>query len=445
MRFGFGVALRVSSPVLLLAVMGLAGAPAQAAPPAGYDAGLNMPFDRPAPPSGDSVNVLDHGATPDNPSDDDAVAIQRAIDSAAPGAAVFIPVGVYHVKSTVELKSGVSLVGESRDATILAGAYSSSPRAVISAAPGVKDLTLSSFTIARDSGDVYNAGVHLGRVGGEAISRVIVRDLRIENHRRFGVMLQNTDHVLVEDNVVRNASALDGGGSGYGITIDQPGSNNNWVRNNSIGPVIRHAILVQESAHHNLIENNTITGAVSGAIDLHGEDEYSNEIRYNTISDCVRDGTSVSPNGAGIEVGEYSGVVGTDLMHDNSGPNNWIHHNEVSNCTYGLRVVNNSNYTYIEDNVFRNNLRTGIRADLAPMNNLHIARNKIFQNGDGIILRDVTRAVVTDNSITENEGYGIQANAGVVDYLIADNTVVNNKIDVQLDSPNGVFSPSAIS
>lgn len=419
--------------------------PAQS--PGDYDAGLKDPFQHPDAATGKTHNVRDYGATSDKRSDNDAAAIQRAIDAAEAGDVVYIPDGVYHVKSRITLKTGVSLIGQSQESTVLASAFSTmsylftNPYAVIYAGAGTTNLTISSFTITQASGKIYNAAVSLGSENGGQVSRIAVKDLFIEKHRRFGVQLQNADNILVDGNVIRNASALDGGGSGYGVIIDQAGSHNNWVRNNTIGPVIRHGILIQEYAHHNLIEHNTITGAVSGAIDLHGEDEYSNEIRYNTVSDCVRNGTSVSPNGAGIEIGEYSGVVGTDKMHDNSGPNNWIHHNIVYNCTCGLRIVNNSNNTWIEDNIFYDNLEAGIKADLAPLEDLFIRRNTIYGNGSGILLNDVRGAVLEDNKVTDNRKYGIWTNAGVTGYLIAGNTVVSNGTDVVLASPNGVYLP----
>ncbi|MGP4053826.1 right-handed parallel beta-helix repeat-containing protein [Mycobacterium sp. 4D054] len=413
--------------------------------PGGYDAGLKDPFQHADQPSGKTLNVRDYGATSGKSSDNDAAAIQKAINAAQAGDVVYIPDGVYHVKSIITLKSGVSLIGQSRDATVLASAFStmtymfSNPHAVIYAPGGTTNLTISSFTIRQASGKIYNAGVRLGSESRGQVSRIAVKDLFIEKHRRFGVQLQNADNVLVEGNMIRNASALDGGGSGYGIIIDQAGSHNNWVRNNTIGPVIRHGILIQESAHHNLIEDNTITGAVSGAIDLHGEDEYSNEIRYNTVSDCVRNGTSVSPNGAGIEIGEYSGVIGTETKHDNSGPNNWIHHNIVYNCTCGLRIVNNSNNTWIEDNIFYNNLDAGIKADLAPLQDLYLRRNTVYGNGSGIVLHDVLRAVLEDNKVTDNRKYGIWTNGGVTGYLLTGNTVTGNGTDVVLGSQNGTL------
>jgi parallel beta-helix repeat protein len=282
----------------------------------------------------------------------------------------------------------------------------------------------------------------LGSTGGGPLSRIVVKNLFVEKFERFGVELHNANNVLVDSNIIKNATALDGGGQGYGVVIDEALSSNNWIRNNTIGPVIRHAILIQR-AHNNLIENNRITGTVSGAIDLHGEDEYANEIRYNTISDGVRNGTTVSPNGAGIEVGEYSGVIGTDLMHDNSGPGNWIHHNTVYNYSYGLRIMNNSNYTYIEDNVFRNNSGPGILADLAPLNNLDLSRNQVNNNAHGIILYDVTQAVVTDNIVRYNSGYGIAINPGTTDYVITGNTVTNNGVNVYLTNTNGTYIPKS--
>ncbi|WP_156448695.1 right-handed parallel beta-helix repeat-containing protein [Mycobacterium sp. NAZ190054] len=414
--------------------------PAQS--PGGYDAGLKDPFQHADQATGKTLNVRDYGATSSKSSDNDATAIQKAINAAQAGDVVYIPDGTYHVKSTITLKTGVSLIGQSRESTVLTSAFStwsylfSNPHAVIYAAPGVNNLTVSSFTITQASGKIYDAGVRLGSESGQ-VSRIAVKDLFVERHRRFGIFLQNANNILVDGNIIKNASALDGGGSGYGVNIDGSGSHNNWIRHNTIGPVIRHGILIQESAHHNLVEHNTITGAVSGAIDLHGEDEYSNEIRYNTVADCVRDGTSISANGAGIEIGEYSGVIGTDKMHDNSGPNNWIHHNVVYNCTCGLRIVNNSNNTWIEDNLFYDNLEAGIKADLAPLEDLYIRRNTIYGNGSGIVLHDVVRAVLEDNTVTDNDKYGLWTNGGVTDYLIAGNIVTGNGTDIVLGSQNG--------
>lgn len=407
--------------------------------PSKYDAGLSDPFLMPTAPSGKTYNVRDYGASSSWSLNDDAAAIQKAINAAKAGDVVYIPNGTYHLKSIISLKTGVSLIGQSRASTVLSAAFSTSPHAVIYGAPGVNNLTLSSFRITVSKGKI-KAGIRLGTEGSTLVSNIAVKDIQIEKFERFGIQLQNAYQVLVEGNVIKNATALGGGGSGYGILIDQSLSSNNWIKNNTIGPVIRHAILVQESAHNNLIELNKITGTVSGAIDLHGEDEYANEIRYNTIANGVRNGTTVSPNGAGIEIGEYSGVIGTETAHDNSGPLNWVHHNTVYNYSYGMRITNNSNYTFVENNTFYNNVNGGIQADLAPLNNLYISNNQIYNNGSGIVLYDVTSAVLQSNTVRDNKNYGIWANPGTTGYFIYDNTVMRNRVNITLSSTNGSYA-----
>ncbi len=414
-------------------------------PPSKEDAGLSGPFLTTGARNGKLLNIKTYGATSNNSADNDATVINAVINAAKAGDTVYIPNGTYHIKTTINLKSGVSLVGQSRDGAILAGAAGNTqPHAMVYAAPGVNNLTVSSFKITLASGKAFKAGVRVGYTDGAPVSRITVKNLFVEKFERFGVLLENANNVYVYSNTIKNATALGGGGQGYGITILGANSYNNWVRSNTIGPVIRHAILL-ERAHHNLIEYNRITGTVSGAIDLHGEDEYANEIRYNTISDGVRNGTTVSPNGAGIEVGEYSGVIGTTTMHDNSGPGNYIHHNTVYNYSYGLRVMNNSNYTYIEDNVFRNNSEVGILANLAPMNHLYLARNKVTSNPHGILLYGVKQAVVVNNIVRYNTGYGIGIDAASTDYFITGNTATNNSTNVYLMNTNGTYNPKVVS
>jgi parallel beta-helix repeat protein len=424
------------------ATLAAADAATDVLPPTKEDAGLSGPFLTPDASTGRTFNIQNYGATSNNAANDDAQVINAVINAAQPGDTVYMPNGTYHIKSTINLKTGVSLVGQSRDNTVLAivSPGTAQGAAAVYAAPGVNNLTVSNFTITLASGRPPLAGVRLGNPGGAPVSRIAVKNLFIEKFERFGVELENTNNVLVDGTIVKNATALDGTGQGYGILISGYDAYNNWISNNTVGPVIRHAILIQ-GAHNNLVENNRITGTVSGAIDLHGEDEYANEIRYNVISDGVRNGTTVSPNGAGIEVGEYSGVIGTTTMHDNSGPGNYIHHNTVYNYSYGFRITNNSNYTFVEDNVFYDNDEVGILANLAPLNNLYISRNEVYGNAHGILLYAVTQAVVTDNIVHDNTGVGIGVDPQTTPYIITGNTVTNNGTNVYLGNPYGVYVP----
>jgi len=68
------------------------------------------------------TNVKDYGAVGDG-STDDAPAIQAAIDAATTnGGSVFFPQGTYSVEAIILLKTGVSLIGNRREATIRGGA-----------------------------------------------------------------------------------------------------------------------------------------------------------------------------------------------------------------------------------------------------------------------------------------------------------------------------------
>ncbi len=60
--------------------------------------------------------------TPDDPSDDDAVGIQEAIDFVAGSnwlKTVFLPRGHYHLKSGITLKAGVNLIGAAKNLSVL--------------------------------------------------------------------------------------------------------------------------------------------------------------------------------------------------------------------------------------------------------------------------------------------------------------------------------------
>lgn len=103
----------------------------------------------------------------------------------------------------------------------------------------------------------------------------------------------------------------------------------NVVRNSVFqGPYIRHGALIQYYAHNNVIYNNTFENTVLDSIDLHGEDEFLNEIYKNTITGVL--------TGAGIGVGNTGGTAPTN--HDASGAYNYIHDNKISNSREGIKV-----------------------------------------------------------------------------------------------------------
>ncbi|MFS0726705.1 glycosyl hydrolase family 28-related protein [Paenibacillus sp. 1P07SE] len=73
----------------------------------------------------DKLNIIAYGATPDHAMDDDAPAIQTAIDEAADsshpnyGKTVFIPRGHFHIRSPIQVRPGVKLIGAGKNISVL--------------------------------------------------------------------------------------------------------------------------------------------------------------------------------------------------------------------------------------------------------------------------------------------------------------------------------------
>ena len=110
------------------------------------------------------------------------------------------------------------------------------------------------------------------------------------------------------------------------------------IGNTFEGSHLRHAILLQFPTHNNLVAENTITGSLLDAIDLHGEGEYLNEIRDNMV---------IGGNQAGIALGNSGG---SKNKHDASGPGNWVHSNDLIGNRQGVLVILGTPDTLIEDN-----------------------------------------------------------------------------------------------
>jgi hypothetical protein len=403
-----------------------------------YESGLNRDFEFPSPVSGRSLNVVDYGATSNNSNDDDAVAFREAIAAAKEGDEIYIPNGLYHIKTRkIELKTGVSIRGESSESTIISAMFNyvkDNPGSYIfGAMPGIGNLTLSKFHIEMSGGQALRYPIWLGAGNTdtnnseyEEVYRIAVKNLIIEGFEKMGISVRNGRHILIKGNAIKNATATGGGGEGYGIMIGYDRSENNWITNNHIGPQIRHALVLQYRTHHNLVEYNVAENPTMDAYDLHGEDEYSNELRYNTAF------------GAG-EGGFGVGNTGGTPEHYNSGPHNWIHHNEAYNCRYGIHIYRESHYQYVEDNNFHHNRDIGIYIHDAGANHVTLIGNRSQYNGAGARLENAADLWMENNIVTNNTGYVMKTNSGTVRYVIKDNNFRNNGSGVELGSTIGIF------
>ncbi len=376
--------------------------------------GLDRPFELPPEPDGEVYDVTQFGASPANIQDgnDDAIGIMVAISIAGAGDVVFIPAGTYTIRQKLVIPTGVTLRGAGMDQTLLV--TEGIDRAVEVTAFS-HDIRIEDFAITYlGETEELGTGVHVGssRSGNNAY-RIVIDGIRVEGFSVHGVSLRDCHHVLVRNCRMLNATNLGGGGHGYGIALNYPTNHNNWIRNNTIGPVIRHAILLQYYAHNNLVEHNLAVENSEDAYDLHGEDEYANELRYNTARDGARDGFGVGNTGA---------------THDRSGPDNWIHHNTVERSLSGIEVIQGSDVVYIDQNSFIDN-DYGIRVHDIGGRHLYLRGNLIDGNRVGVSLSRARQVWLLENQILNQTLYGIEILAGTEDLVESGNVLEGNALD----------------
>jgi parallel beta-helix repeat protein len=361
--------------------------------------------------TGKTLNVLDYGADTKDNEMDDLPAILAAIEAANPGDEVYLPNGTYNLNGTlandgsshIALESGVNLRGESQNNVFLVSDFDADvPSGKVLRSYGMNNIVVSNLTITSTFDGKYSTdstktnpdlggptyGIYITDGAGDAPSyNILVEHVTIEKYQRMGVRVENSHDVVVQHALFQNATDVGGGGAGYGVSIqgvpktDRTGYKNdtryNVVRNSAFkGPYIRHGALIQYFAHNNVIYNNTFKNTVLDSIDLHGEDEFLNEIYKNTITGIV--------NGAGIGVGNTGGTAPTN--HDASGAYNYIHDNKISNSREGIKVYMGSPNTIIEKNMITNTTEPS--------------------NGKGIYILNAPGTIIRDNMISNNTADG---------------------------------------
>lgn len=397
--------------------------------------------------TGKIIDVTDYGVNLDDSDSNDLEAIAKAFQDAEFGDEVYFPNGTYNLKSDksyyILLKSGVNVRGESADKTIIKaettdGTY---PDAVFKSL-GQNDMQISNITITSNfEGEYYadhnkNNDEHFApkyhiQIEDDAIYRpsynITIDNVVFENFRTMAVRIATSHDVTVKNSLFKNATDVGGGGAGYGVSIqgegnekDRLGYNNdskfNVVENCTFeGPYLRHGVLIQYFSHNNLVQNNTFDNTVLDAIDLHGEDEYLNEITGNTIKNII--------TGAGIGVGN-SGAT-----HDKAGEGNYIHNNVIENSREGIKVHLGTEKTIIENNTIT---------------------NTTIKDARGIYLLGAPNTTVKNNTITNNTGENYKAihlSKDIMDNetisannsIIENNTITNNTNGIILDNGHSLL------
>lgn len=384
--------------------------------------GLSVPFEEPVQEEGKVLDVTNFGSAPQVSGNDDGIGIATALEVAEPGDIVYLPEGRYDVSETFIVPTGVTLRGAGMDKTTL---FTDGVEIAIAIQARSHDIVIEDFAIDHpEDKEVLQYGVYIGSArSGNNAYRIRVENMRIERFAKHGVSVRDAHHVLVKGCHILNATNLGGGGHGYGVVMNYPTNHDNWATGNTVGPVIRHAFLIQYEAHHNLVENNVAVENSEDAYDLHGEDENHNELRFNVAYGGDRDGF---------------GVGNTGSTHDKAGPNNWIHHNEVYDSRAGLEVIQGSHNQFIEHNYFHEN-EYGIRVHNEGGAHIYIRNNRLENNDIGLQFLEGEWIIARDNIVSGSSTRPLWIHTEVTDYEITTNDFRNNSGTMLIDSDDGVF------
>ena len=409
----------------------------------------------PAPsPAPTIVNVLTRAAElgksidlADNSSSDQA-AIDAVLADVAPGSTVYFPNGTYNVSTIALKKSGVHIMGQSRDGAIIKSSLSLAGSAM--SIMGLHDIVVGHLTFTSTWAGTYStdtennnpsAGGPLNMIAtGKNTYNVTIDSVVCEKFDRIGVRIGGGSHdILVKNSIARNATDVAGGGAGYGFVImgdshldatvnpflGNPLKDTYFVKldnNTTVAPYIRHGVIVQYWAHNNLITNSHFDGTRLDSIDLHGEDEYANEITGNPVTNSQRAAIALGNSGAG---------------HDKTGVDNWIHDNDLVGNTLGISVEYGTQGTTIEGNTIRDN------ASLSPVS----PRGIMLGSSSGTRISGNT---ISNNTVPgfiavylkDNAAEGTEPAGGPKNWTISGNTVTNSgtafKDAASLDSGNAI-------
>ena len=313
------------------------------------------------------------------------MAIKKVIESVKPGDEIFFPDGTYNIFGTWDSKSPKVQIlidksrlifrGESEEGVIIKSnlndPHDYNKRYVMKLL-GVHDIIISNLTFTSNWVKTFSTGTNQNnhKRGGPAYMigiqshdkayayNIYIEHVTVMKYSRYGIVVRGGSHdVVLRYCTALKATDLGNGDAGYGFVIQgkkhSTASENPFLNTvddtyncmidscTTKEPYIRYAVIRQYWTHNNLVTNCNFTSQLD-AIDLHGEDEYNNEISYNIIYNIERE------SGKGI------GNKGAE--HDRSGPYNWIHHNTIIKCKKGITVQYGSDYQRIEENVIRDNI-----------------------------------------------------------------------------------------
>jgi parallel beta-helix repeat protein len=219
------------------------------------------------------------------------------------------------------------------------------------------------------------------------------------------VVLRNCSRITVQ------GLSLQGNGDGISLYY----TNDSTVTSNAITKNINGIKL--SGSYNNLISDNHIASNTKYGIYLDGASK-GNNIISNKVESNGKDGISV------YALGYLNG--------------NMVSQNEVTgNLGNGISVNGAQGYKIVENNITLNEA-AGISFLYGSSGNT-VNASYIAGNGVGILLSNAIENTITSNTITENNGWGIELNGSQKNNVIHHNNFINNHAEGLQVRIAGVF------
>ncbi len=357
-----------------------------------------------------------------NPGD----SIQTAIAAAPNGSTIKIKAGTYTEEITIDLKSGLKLIGAGAGKTIIDGTSGAGDVVTIT---NSKKITLQRCTITNGAGNnisidnshwvkillntITNAA-NYGIVGMG--TNLVIQSNQVQANVGLGIVVVGYRNLIVKNTITGNGAGIVDAGNGDKII-------RNTVRNNT-----GHGIIIAGASMKT--QRNTVTD--NGGLGI-GESQVSAQQNVYTSNIVQRNGIG------GIYVHADAMVI-KNTVTDNTGDgidgvwsgNTLIGNIIKDNTGYGIYLVADGHF--LKGNLVTGNDGAGIYidataggtwTDITGMN--QILKNKVLNNGaNGIKLDGCNLTTVSNNFCAGNLGWGIWGGTDSIAVIYTKNKVNNN-------------------
>ncbi len=395
-----------------------------------------------------TLNVTAYGADGSD-GNDDAAAINSTILAAAAGDTVYLPAGTYYVSTSIILKSGVKLEGQSRDTTVIK--FNGTSDAPIINLTGKSDVEITGLTLDGNGSPYVTRGIVGEPAAGANIHHNRIRGLaQTTGFGPFGILFSGSDDVEITDNDFQNigVNSVWGGAIRVGWGSDHP-----QILRNTIANTGRGGIFLNDGLTGAVIRENTITG--SGvhshglSIELHtgvNESVIEDNVVDHWISVVISDYNAIRRNTVRATDGTYKSY-GLEISSGNSVvTDNWVDGGQH----LGISSSPARDYTYYGYNRIEDMIQWGMQfqgVSSTVLNNHQYFYKNQFLNTDkdntlavygghagyGVRLHGYSTNITFDsNVISGNERYGINITdtlPGIDKISFINNTITHNGLE----------------